>query len=84
MPIELRVDSLDDVDEAIRDDYVEAEDGKFVLKGITDMLGSYVHVDKITEHEKTLGLKSALDKERDSRKDLKSRTRNWRLRLAKP
>lgn len=70
MTIELRVDSLDDVDEAIREDYVEAEDGKFVLKGITDMLGSYVHVDKITEHEKTAGLKSALDKEREARKEL--------------
>lgn len=69
MAIDLFVDDIESVDESLREEYVKGEDGRFVLKSLGDTLSGYVKVDDIESHEKTQGLKSALDKERDARRD---------------
>jgi hypothetical protein len=75
MTIEVFVDDIDSVDEGLRDDYVKGDDGRYVLKGLSDMLSGYVKVDDIEKHEKTQGLVSALDKERESRRDAERKAR---------
>ena len=64
MTLKAVVPSLDEVDEAYRDEYTETEGG-FRLKA----LDGFVSVDDIENHEKTQGLKSALDKERETRRE---------------
>lgn len=62
MPLQLVVDSLDSVPEALRDQYVEAN-GKFRLN--------------VDGYEDPSGLKSALQKERDAAKALEKQVKAW-------
>lgn len=82
MPIEVMVDSLDDVDASLHEEYVQGSDGKFVLKGMAETLKGYVPVEKVTEHESVANLKSALDKERDSAKQLGRRVKELETQSA--
>lgn len=75
MAIEIFVDDIESVDEGLRDDYVKGDDGRFVLKALAKTLEGYVSVDDIEKHEKTQGLVSALDKERESRREAERKTR---------
>lgn len=75
MSIELFVDDIESVEEALRDDYVKGDDGRYVLKGMASALSGYVKVDDIEKHEKTQGLVSALDKERESRREAERKAR---------
>lgn len=59
MGLETEVESLDTIPEQLRDEYVETEDGTYRLK----ILENYVPADKV---EDVSGLKSALQKERES------------------
>jgi hypothetical protein len=67
MAIETSYDSVDQIPEAIRDDYAEV-DGKYVLKVLQD----YVPKDNV---EDVSGLKSALHKERDNGRELARKLR---------
>lgn len=62
MPLNLIVDALDNVPEALKAEY-EPHDGKFRLK--------------VEGLEDTGGLKSALEKERKTRSDLEKKVRKW-------
>lgn len=68
MALKLVVDSLDDVAESFKSSYKKGEDGKF-----------HLDVDGI---EDTSGLKSALQKERDSVKELKSSIKTLEEKIA--
>ena len=62
MPLQLVVDSLDSVPEALRDQYVEAN-GKFRLN--------------VDGYEDPAGLKSALQKEREAAKAFEKQVKSW-------
>lgn len=62
MPLQLIVDSIDSVPEALRDQYVEAN-GKFRLN--------------VEGYEDPAGLKSALQKERDAAKTYEKQVKAW-------
>lgn len=78
MGLKAILDSLDDVDENLRDMYRETEGGQFIL----DVEGM-VPEDQIESHEKTKGLKSALDKEREARKQYEKRARELESKAGK-
>lgn len=59
MTLELIVESLDKIPEALKNEYIKGEDGKFRLN--------------VTGVEDVSGLKSALQKERDAVKELKAK-----------
>jgi DNA-binding transcriptional MerR regulator len=65
MALKYELESLDDIDEGIRDLYTE-KDGKFVLS-----------VDGLPEPEDNSGLKSALEKERELRKKHEKQIKQW-------
>lgn len=65
MPISAFVEDIEQVEETLREEYVPVESGGYRLKA----LEGFVPEDKVTEHESVKNLKSALDKERESRKD---------------
>ena len=75
MAIELFVDDIEAVDESLRDSYTKGDDGRYVLKGVAETLSGYVKVDDIEKHEKTQGLVSALDKEREARREMERKAR---------
>lgn len=77
MSIKAILDSLEGVEESLHSMYKEA-DGRYVL----DVEGM-VSEDDIETHEKTQGLKSALDKERQARKDLEKRSRELENKAGK-
>lgn len=66
MALPFEVDSLDSIPEPVRDQYVEADDGKFRL----DLDG----------YEDPAGLKSALDKERNEKKERDRQLREMQKR----
>ncbi|MCG7598875.1 hypothetical protein MHM84_03690 [Halomonas sp. McH1-25] len=66
MALQFEVDSLDSIPEGVRDQYVEAEDGKFRL----DLDG----------YEDPTGLKSALDKERSEKRERDRQLREMQKR----
>jgi len=65
MAINAFVENLEQVDEGLRDEYVEVESGGYRLRA----LEGFVPEDKVTEHESVLNLKKTLDKEREARKE---------------
>ena len=65
MKLETTLETLDDLPEELRENYVEGEDGKYRL-GVLD---GFVPKDKL---EDTSGLKSALQKERENAKSVRS------------
>jgi len=65
MAIKAIVASLDTVEESLRSEYTPVEGGGYRLKA----LEGFVSEDAIETHEKTKGLKSALEKERAERRD---------------
>ena len=69
MPLKAVLENVEDLDEVTRGLYKEA-DGRFIL----DVEGM-VSEDEIESHEKTQGLKSALDKERQSRRDFEKKVK---------
>jgi hypothetical protein len=75
MTIALFVDDIETVDESLREEYIQGDDGRYVLRGMADTLANYVKVDDIESHEKTQGLVSALDKERERAKTAERRAR---------
>lgn len=74
MAIAALVDNLDNVDEALRPMYKEVGD-HFIL----DVEGM-VSIDEIKTHPETQGLVSALDKEREARKDFERKNRELERR----
>ena len=76
MPIAVFVDDLESVDEGLRDEYTKTEDGKFILTSVAETLQGYVKAEDVTSHPDVANLKSALDKERDTRKGLERAVRD--------
>jgi hypothetical protein len=76
MPLRFKLDSLDGVAEEQRSLYRETDSG-FVL----DVEGDLISVDDIENHEKTSGLKSALQKERQRAREEERRRKELEGRL---
>lgn len=78
MGLKAIVDSLDEVPESIRDLYQETEDGRFALS-----VEGMVPEDNIETHERTKGLRSALEKEREARKEFEKLSKELKNKVGK-
>ena len=74
MTLKAVVDSIDDLDESLHSLYTQSGD-KYILD-----VDGMVNIDDIENHEKTQGLKSALDKEREARKEFERQNRDLQRR----
>lgn len=63
------VDDIEQVDEGLRDAYVENEGGGYRLKA----LEGFVPEDRVTEHESVLNLKKTMQKERERANELEKK-----------